>query len=245
MLVAALLLAVAVGACAHFVRHDVGVFTRFKAVEETGARQRVFLRWTLQGAIHFLGMPLLGLALLGRLDALWIFPAEFAPAAADMPEVVEMSPGFVGTLIGAVLAGGLVGGLVASRRRKPAVPRKALDIDAMIPRNRGEALRVALLGANAALTEEVCFRLYIPLLFALLGAPPWIGFGASVLLFGAMHRYQGWLGMVLTAVLGMMFAYAYLVSGGLALPILLHLLLNWNGLILRPAVKRLAARRAD
>lgn len=244
MLLAALLLAVAIGACAHFVRHDTRVFTRFKTVTETRTRQRVFLRWTVQAAIYFLGMPLIGLALLGRIDALWVFPAEFAPATVDMPEVGDMSASFLGALVGAVLAGGLLGGVLASRKRKPARP-KAIDIDAMIPRNRAEALRVALLGANAALTEEICFRLYVPLLFVLLGTGPWIGFGAAVLLFGAMHRYQGWLGVVLTSLLGMMFAFAYLASGGLALPILLHLLLNWNGLILRPAIKALAARRTD
>jgi membrane protease YdiL (CAAX protease family) len=245
MLTPALLLAVAVGACAHFVRHDTRVFTRFKTVEDTPTRQRTFLRWTLHAAVYFLGMPLVGLALLGRIDALWVFPAEFTAIATDMPEVDDMSVGFVATLVGAVFAGGLLGGLLAARRRKPIKPRKAIDIDAMIPRNRAEAVRIALLGANAALTEEVCFRLYIPLLFALLGVAPWIGFAASVLLFGAMHRYQGWLGMVLTSLLGMMFAFAYLASGGLALPILLHLLLNWNGLILRPAIKALATRRAD
>ncbi len=245
MLLAALLLAVAIGACAHFVRHDTRVFTRFKTVDETRTRQRTFLRWTLHAAVYFLGMPLIGLALLGRIDALWRFPAEFVPVATEMPEIGDMSPGFFGTLVGAVFAGGLLGGVLASRRRKPAKPRKAIDIDAMIPRNRAETLRVALLGANAALTEEICFRLYVPLLFAVLGVAPWIGFAASVLLFGAMHRYQGWLGVVLTGLLGMMFAFAYLASSGLALPILLHLLLNWNGLILRPTVKTLASRRAD
>ncbi|MBC9033223.1 CPBP family intramembrane metalloprotease [Sphingomonas sp. JC676] len=245
MLLAALLLAVAIGAYAHFVRHDARVFSRFKTVTETQARQRVFLRWTWQAAAYFLGMPLIGLALLGRIEALWSFPAEFAPAATDMPEIGDMSAGFIGALAGAVFAGGVIGGVLASRRRKPAKPRKAIDIDAMIPRNRAETLRVALLGANAALTEEVCFRLYIPLLFMPLGASPWIGFGAAALLFGAMHRYQGWLGVVLTSLLGMMFAFAYLASGGLALPILLHLLLNWNGLILRPMIKALASRRAD
>ncbi|WP_213981270.1 CPBP family intramembrane glutamic endopeptidase [Sphingomonas sp. dw_22] len=245
MLLPALLLAVALGACAHFVRHDARVFARFKAIADTRTRQRVFLRWTVKALAYFLGMPLVGLALLGRIDALWTFPAEFAPAAADMPEVGDMSASFVGALIGAVLAGGAIGGVLAARRRGPARPPKALDIDAMIPHNPAEALRVALLGANAAVTEEVCFRLYLPLLFALLGAAPWIAFAATALIFGAMHRYQGWLGVVLTTLLGGMFAFAYLASGGLALPILLHLLLNLNGLILRPAAKALAMRRAD
>jgi membrane protease YdiL (CAAX protease family) len=245
MLLAALLLAAALAACAHFVRNDARVFARFKTIADTQVRQRVFLRWTAKAFGYFLGMPLIGLALLGRVDALWILPAEFAPAAVAMPEIGGMSAGFVGGLVGAVLAGGAIGGVLASRKRAPARPRKALDIDAMLPRNRAEALRVALLGANAALTEEICFRLYLPLLFVLLGTGPWIAFGAAILIFGAMHRYQGWLGVVLTGLLGAMFAFAYLASGGLALPILLHLLLNLNGLILRPMAKALALRRAD
>ncbi|AJP74615.1 hypothetical protein TS85_17815 [Sphingomonas hengshuiensis] len=115
----------------------------------------------------------------------------------------------------------------------------------MVPRNRAEALRVALLGANAAVSEELFFRLYLPLLAALVGAAPWLAFLLSTLLFGAMHRYQGALGVVLTTLLGALFAFAALASGGLAVPILLHLLVNLNGLILRPAVKVLARRRAD
>ncbi|MET0310073.1 MAG: CPBP family intramembrane glutamic endopeptidase [Sphingomonas sp.] len=245
MMLAALLLAAALAACAHFVRHDAKTFARFKAVADTRVRQRAFLRWTVRAAAYFLAMPLIGLNGLGRLDALWVFPAEFAPATIDLPQLGDISASFVGTLIGAAVAGGTIGGILAARKRRTAKSPKALDIDAMIPRNRAEALRVALLGANAALTEEICFRIYLPLLLVLLGANAWIAFGASALIFGAMHRYQGWLGIILTSLLGLAFAYAYLASRGLALPILLHLLLNLNGLILRPAVKAFAQRRSD
>lgn len=244
MLLAALLLAVALGACAHFVRHDAKVFARFKTVTDTKARQRTFLRWTIRALGYFLGMPLVGLLLLGRVDALWDFPAAFAPAAAGMPELAGVSGGFVGMLVGAVVAGGVIGGVLAAWRRKPQ-PSKALDIDAMLPRNRAEAAQAALLGANAAVTEEVCFRLYIPLLLVLLGVEVRVAFGAAALIFGAMHRYQGWLGVALTSALGGAFAFGYLASHGLALPILLHLLLNLNGLLVRPAVKALAARKVD
>jgi uncharacterized protein len=245
MLLAGVLLAAALAACGHFVRHDTRTFARFKAVADTEVRQRKFLRWAAKSFGYFLVMPLIGLALLGRIDALWTFPAEFASAAAEMPVTTDVSASFVATLIGAVFAGGVLGGLLASRRRKLPRQGKAIDIEALIPRNRAETVGIALLGANAALTEEICFRLYIPLLLALLGVNVWLAFGAAMLLFGAMHRYQGWLGVALTTTIGGMFAFAYLSSGGLALPILLHLLLNLNGLILRPAVKVLASRRAD
>ena len=245
MLQAGVLLAVALAACAHFVRNDAKVFGRFRTIADTRVRRQVFLRWTLQAIVYFLVMPMVGLALLGRIDALWRLPPEFAPAALGMPATSDFSASFVGTLVGAVFAGGVLGGVLASRGRKSARATKALDIDAMVPRNRAEVAYVALLGANAALTEEICFRLYIPLLLALLGADAWVAFGGATLLFGAMHRYQGWLGVLFTTLLGAMFAFAYLASGGLALPILLHLLLNLNGLIVRPAAKLLASRRAD
>lgn len=207
-------------------------------------RQRLLRRWTLHAVLAFLVMPLAGLALLGRLDALWRFPAEFAALGPELPILPSFAFKSAGVLVLAVVAGGAIGGLLIAHRRR-AGRAGAPHIDAMTPRNRSETLYVALLAGNAAISEEVLFRLYLPLLLVLLGAPPLLAFAAVTLLFGLMHRYQGWLGVTLTTMLGAAFGFAYCAGMGLGWPILVHLLLNLNALLLRPFVARLAGPGGD
>lgn len=75
-LVAPALLIASLAALARFQRSDVRSFRRFRAIEDTQRRQRTFLRWARNACAMYLGVPLLGLALLGRVEALWRFPAS-------------------------------------------------------------------------------------------------------------------------------------------------------------------------
>ena len=70
-----------------------------------------------------------------------------------------------------------------------------------------------------------------------------IAFVATTLLFGALHRYQGWVGVLLTTVLGGLFALAYLAADGLWLPVAFHLFINFNSLLLNPAMRHATTRR--
>jgi uncharacterized protein len=241
------LLAVALAVLYRLARRDVQVFARFRAIEDSALRQRVLLRWTRNAFLAFLALPLAGLALLGRFDALWRFPAEFAALAPDRPALAPVASGFFGGLLVAVIVGGTIGGLlIARRRRRSGTARSTVPhVGAMTPRNRSETLCIVLLGGNAAISEEIFFRLYLPLLLTLLGLAPLPAFAAVTLLFGLMHRYQGWLGVVLTAWLGLSFTFLYCVGVGLGWPIALHLLINLNALLLRPFVARLATPRGD
>jgi uncharacterized protein len=235
------LLALSLAALAWFQRRDVRTFRRFRALEDTARRQRVFLRWARNACLMYLGVPLLGLALLGRLDALWRFPAEFAAVRIEVPELCD--PGFLAGMVGAILVGGTIGGLLAARRRTPAKPPAALDITPMLPRNRAELVRLFPLVLNAGVSEEIFFRLYLPLLLVGSGASAALAFGATAIGFGLLHRYQGWLGVLLTTVLSGAFLFLYLATASLVAPIAFHLLINANALLLRPGIKLAAARR--
>jgi len=226
-------------------RNDRRGFERFRTIEDTLQRQRIFRRWAVRGCALYLGMPLAGLALLGRLQALWDFPHEFAPLLPYAPVFAVDDIAFLGpVLIGAL--GGLVlgGSILVLRSRRPAKPKHALDISPMVPRNRAETLHILPVILNAGVSEEVCFRLYVPLLATLCGAPAWAAFLAATLLFGWLHRYQGWLGVLLTGAVGATLAVFYVGAMGLALPVAVHLLLNLNALLLRPAIQRRFRRTA-
>ena len=74
--------------------------------------------------------------------------------------------------------------------------------------------------------EELLFRLALPaLLFGVLGGIPGAGplaFGIAALLFGALHLYQGPLGILFAFILGLLFTALYIVTGSILAPIALH-----------------------
>ncbi|GAA3261235.1 CPBP family intramembrane glutamic endopeptidase [Sphingomonas yabuuchiae] len=178
-------------------------------------------------------MPVLvGLALLGRSDALVVMPDEFAPVAATMPPIFDSGEAMQGMLIGGAI-GGLVVGAVLARLRK----RKPLgNISALLPRERREVKYAAALSIMAGVTEEAFFRLYLPLLVAMATGQAGIGFVASLILFGAMHRYQGWVGVAATTALGAVMTGLYLMTGSLWVVMLVHVLVDLNGLVVTPVL---------
>ena len=93
------------------------------------------------------------------------------------------------------------------------------DIRAILPRNRGELPYGAALGLTAGIVEELLFRLALPaLLFGVLQGIPGAGalaFGIAALLFGALHLYQGPLGILFAFILGLLFTVLYLVTGSI------------------------------
>ena len=91
----------------------------------------------------------------------------------------------------------------------------------LLPRSAQERRVFALLSLAAGSGEEIAYRGYsIPVLAPLLGVP-----GAAVLttlIFGVLHSYQGWVGIVRTSVLGGMLAWGFLASGSLWPSIIAH-----------------------
>lgn len=235
---AALLLLVSLAVLARFVRGDRAQFQRFKELADTASRRRRYRRWTVRLWLFFLFPPLIGLALLGRLVAVTAPPAVFAPAAAHLP---HLAPGDLQVMGAAVLVG-LLGGmtavavvlLIAQRRGRTLRLWQIGDIDALLPRNRGEVGWGALMAVSAGVTEEVAFRLFLPLLIALVTGDAVVAFVGAALIFGAMHVYQGWVGVLATTILGAALSAAYLVSGALWVAMLLHALIDLNGLVFRP-----------
>ncbi len=190
-----------------------------------------FVRWMIRAVLAFV-VPVAGaLALIGRIDALWIMPAEFEDLRAAMP---DMAPG---DLAGGAVAGVILGlGIAAIRARRGARPIGRPG--ALMPRHAGELRWGAAVALVAGATEEPFFRLLLPLLIALATGSALAGFVLATLLFGAMHAYQGWRGVVATTLFGGVMAGVYLVSGALWLVMLLHALIDLNGLVVWPALRR-------
>lgn len=243
LLVAALLLVV------WFVRNDVAEYEAFKRLAASGERQRAFRRWTLKAFACFGLGAVAALALLGRIEALWRLPPEFAGLAAAVgsrlsgDESGRASTTFLIAIAVAIVAGGAVGAVVAACRGRTG-PAAVGDIEPLLPRNPAERRWTALLAANSGPSEELFFRLMLPLLATLVTGDAVLAFAASALIFGALHLYQGWTGVLATSFAGLLFTGLYLGTRTIWISVLVHSLMNLNSLWLRPwLVERLGAAR--
>jgi membrane protease YdiL (CAAX protease family) len=231
-----------------FGRKDAAEFTAFKAIADTHERVAHFRRWTLRSLLLFGGSALAGLAILGRLDALFSLPAEFGPLAslprggtAGQADELALLPVLAGA--GLAMALGMLLTFLVLKRLNTA-PKMIGDVDSMIPRNRAEAFWTFLMSLNAGFSEELFFRLLLPLLLVQLTGSALAAFIIATLMFGAAHLYQGWKGIAMTAALGAAMAAFYLLTGSLWVAIAVHVLMNVNGLILRPFLMARSARSA-
>ncbi|WP_260482918.1 CPBP family intramembrane glutamic endopeptidase [Sphingomicrobium flavum] len=226
---------------------DKSDYARFKLARGTGARRAFYRQWIMLCWILF-GLGGLGiLAALGATDALVVFPSEFAALdlrrSAEVPPLAGMG---LSTMLG--IATGLALGAVISAvvwrwRLAPTKPPVIGDIEPLLPREKGEYPYTAALSITAGVTEELFFRLTLPLLAYAATGSALAGFVIAGAAFGLMHWYQGWTGVIATTLVGTLLAYLYLSSGSLIKPILVHILIDLVALVVRPALAARASRK--
>jgi uncharacterized protein len=233
-LLAALLVALVL-----LTRRDLRQYAMFKAAQTTAERQRFYLRWTVEGFAFMSGASVIALLLLGRIDALWQFPAELEPSAAAIAAFTADDTPPRGLLAG--LVGGAVIGLLAAMgatwKKRSEAPFVVGDVEALFPRNRAEVLRALPLAVNAGLSEEIFFRLLLPLLFTEATGLPILACALAAAIFGLVHIYQGWAGVVATTLLGLVMTGVYLSTRSLLLVIALHAALDCVHLVIRPTLR--------
>ena len=199
-----------------------------------------YRRWMRRAPLAFGASALAALVLDGRLDALTTLPVEFETLAIEARHLAGFGGAAFKIAVLAGLAGGAMLGLLIARwqLRRGRRPFTAGDIERILPRNTGEFGWTAMLGTAAGIVEELFFRLALPLFTALATGSAPFGFALATLLFAGAHRYQGWRGVAFTGVAGALLATLYLATGELWFAMLVHALLNLNGLVLRPALLR-------
>jgi membrane protease YdiL (CAAX protease family) len=167
-----------------------------------------------------------------------------APYTADASWTIGGRVGF--WLLAAVTAAyfgvGLLPGLVClvHPRRRPAYTRALAKLSFLLPASVVERRWWVAVSLSAGICEEVIFRGF------LLQAVRWqMGMGLTVawvvsaVVFGFNHLYQGRTGVIQTTVAGLGFGLVAILSGGLALPMALHALVDLQGLVIyRPEMLR-------
>jgi membrane protease YdiL (CAAX protease family) len=219
-----------------------GPYRRFKKLSSTRARRRVYARWLLESVLVMGGLTC------AVLLAAWAYvplamrsTQGWAPIAALRGFLGTPSGVIVSVVVLVVVAAALVApvlllrGSVEPGSGVDEIPAVG-DIRALLPRVRGELKYGLGLGLQAGLFEELLFRLALPaLLFGIVGNGP-LAFGLACLVFGMLHLYQGAAGILVSTVLGIVFAALYLVTGSIAAPIVLHALVDLRSLVLIPIV---------
>jgi uncharacterized protein len=103
-----------------------------------------------------------------------------------------------------------------------ATARKQMtSIEGILPHTPVELKLFLAVSLAAGVGEEIVYRGYLlPYFDGLVG--PAGAVLASTLLFGVGHAYQGAAGIVRTGIVGLLYAGAYLATGSLLAPMLLH-----------------------
>ena len=218
------------------VRKDRREYQRFKRYRTTRRRQRTFRKWLVESLVTFGGLSLVVLALSwqhvgGLLDAVqsWPFVVAAREYLATHPLVL------IGVPIGLVLGLGLLTVLaILSTKKHPEEVMAVGDIQSMLPRNRQELLLTGVMSVNAGVVEELLFRLALPALVYGATGNAVAAVVAPLLLFGAMHLYQGVAGVIGTAVVGGIMMAIYVLTGSIVWPIILHALFDLRTLVLLP-----------
>lgn len=230
-------------ALAWFVRNDLAEYEAFKALARSEERQRLFRRWLVRAFLFFGLGAVAVLLLIGRIEALWRLPPEFEPLSSAIGRHFAHAEGgsggrFLMIVSAAVLGGSFLGALLAGSGGKDKAGKPALvgDVEPLFPRNPEERRWTALLAINSGPSEELYFRLMLPLILTLATGSAGLAFAVAAMIFGAIHLYQGWIGVLGTMVSGIMLTGLYLASGQIWLPVVLHSLMNLNSLWLRPLI---------
>ena len=217
---------------------------RIAALAGRVSRPRMILGWAAGTYITYGLSAGLALVLLGRADAAWRMPNEIRMAAWSLGLPADADAGLLLWLGGSLLLGIVLGlALLWWRRRRGKSPIGLAYRSPAAAQAPGERLPAALLALSAGLSEELFFRLVLPLLVALVTGSALLGFAVSLFAFTAAHRHQGWVGMAAVGFVGGWLTYLYLLTGALWVVAVLHALIDVHALVLRPWISGGAARR--
>lgn len=249
MALAAILLVLVLTPFLLVLRKDPADYRAFKALTDTRDRQRRFRIWTLKSFLLCGFSTLVALVILGRLSALVTLPPEFQRFAAFLRAHGPGPAATTGFLTGMAIASiaGIIVGIYSARRKQKKQALKPVhsdpvtlgDIAPLLPRNWAEIAHAAVMSLNAGFSEELYFRLLLPLLLAILIGHAVPAFFFAAILFGLAHYYQGIIGVAVTTFIGFIMVAIYLLTGSIWAAVATHAFIDLVGLVIRPALTRL------
>jgi membrane protease YdiL (CAAX protease family) len=187
----------------------------------------IALLWTTAAlAVAALGWPAVTTIRRGPGEAAWLPP---------------MSRGFIGGAAIALIATGVVPFLRSARANalRDRMTKAFRKLNFFLPVTPTERRWFAVVCVTAGICEEMLYRGFF--IHYLRDLPvPWGLTGAVVIssaAFGLAHLYQGFFGVIQTAVMGAVLGIIFASTGNIAIPVILHAAIDLRLLLLlRPGV---------
>ena len=156
---------------------------------------------------------------------------QFTKLGLGAPHSWPLSAGLAIALGGLLLWSGM---RLQPKAQKIREKVKGHGIDLLIPNTMQEQRWMAAVSVGAGINEELIFRGFLFYYLALWF--PHINVLECVLLtslfFGTGHLYQGWKGVLSTGLVGLVFAFLYVLTGNLFAPMVLHAATDLRGLLI-------------
>jgi uncharacterized protein len=214
---------------------------RFKVLQSAGAIDRVafYCAGLARSLILFCGGAVVTLILLKRTDALVTVPEVFGAEvvrsvlAGVRPEFVY---GVIALWVGVICLASLMGGLQMKRIVESGAEMPNGALGALLPQTGRERWWGFLVSLNAGVSEELFFRLALPLLLLPLVGDGGLAFWLAVVIFGLGHIYQGVWGIVTTTIVGAILGFVYLYSGNIWLAVAIHAGIDMWSLVVMPVL---------
>ncbi len=238
-MVAAVWLVVVLAGVAIWTVNDTRQYRLFSQLADSSGRRAFYWRWTVQSFVFLTAAAAISLGLLGRVDAWAGMPVEFAPLAAALQPDTQAASGAADQRLGMMIGfsiGMLIMVVTWKRRIAKMVSPVIGDTEPLIPRNGAEMLAALPLSLNAGFAEELFFRLALPLLVTRVTGSAAVGIGVAIVVFGLIHWYQGWKGVIATTIVGAVLTLVYLKSGSILRVMVMHALIDVMALIVRPMI---------
>ena len=219
-------------------RKDRREYQRFKRYHSTARRQAMYAKWLRESFAVFGGLSLVLLVLVWQFIPLvendvngwdWVRSTRsWYESLGWLSTALTVLLAFIIFVLPVLL-------LFAARNQADEIASIG-DIQAMIPRNRREVRLGALLSLNAGVFEELLFRLALPALLYGAFGNALIACVISVMVFGALHAYQGLVGIIGTMLVGSFLLVLYLATGSILVAILVHVLIDLRSFVFIPLI---------
>ena len=218
-------------------RKDRREYQRFKRYRSTARRQAMYRRWLGQSFVTFGAITVVLLVLAWQHIPLLLGTINSWDGVRDAREWYgSLGGGSVALTVALTFIIVVLPILVLFLAHKQDDLTSVGDIQALIPRTVAEVRLGALLSVNAGVVEELVFRLALPaVIFGAFGNA-WLALALSVLVFGALHVYQGAVGMVVTMLIGAFLMMLYVATGSIVVPIVVHVLIDLRSFVLIPLI---------
>lgn len=233
---------------------------RLRACKDTESRAAFYRRWALRNFLRY-GVPaLVGIILLGKLGTLWN-SGHLLSNPIGLTGVADRSTRLFFFLLAPywiivrVIQGqrslkgvsrGKPKALAALNRYSKRYPPDS-SVGLMIPRNDTERRASLWLTLSAAISEELFFRILIPAALVIVLRyffgnrlssldTATMAFLLSIAVFGLMHAYQSWRGILGTMFLGATFFSIYYFSGLIIASVIVHITQDFSALYVRSKI---------